>query len=910
MSGTFTFDTGTDGWVVGQMDSGVSGDWDGSHLRTHFTKSANVTVAGGWIYTPTGWIAETGDYLHADVWLDQNYCTGANLNVGFEDSSPPLSLYAEINGHYAGNPVHMELAIPAEYSGKHISYLAVSTHSGSGCGGGGNYTYVDNVQYWFHTPPSVPRCTLPDWDAEFDASGWDYGCSGYDCEGKSWGNDGAFNFQFGVGWAGDTAFASHPITSTTPDRADYGVYTFTVWFSNTLYYPPDSWQSQGVEIGVGDILTLVPIHYQTGGGSAVYTFSVTVDHPVSPTARIVFSQNSGASPEVISIDTLCYESSLSPISSRYCSTVPNPDFADAGQWALSGDAFLHIGLLSLASGQASQDLASLPGDASYTAEISATSETAAPLVVSLASATRTVIISGPGVYSATFSSLGSVTGTVPFTLTGTGASLSVDFVCLRAAYATSECIAPINGTFDDSSAWSFYHGASWNAGDRNALLPIQSEGAISQAVTLPVLPDVQGGNYWILSFDARSKYGDGAAYVSLDGPDFIDSFTFTLGTALQTYQVDASAYQESTWGLYFANLNLAGVVTSASDVFVDNVCLHWSPDAPRPPPTPTGPPQVRPVPTITLTIDVTCSQVSQWLTDNLGINFTALEQEQPPTDMGIIGSWVWWLATRLWLYVAKPIICFLLFLWNLLAGILQTIVNFVIENVINPILENVANPALLWLWGIYALLMAFLTDPWGTLTNLIRTIWDDYIWPTIEPVVARLQAVWNDVIWLILRPFLQPLIDTILALWNWVQNTLWPFLQNLWNNPLGTIDQLISDMLQTLIDWLFSILQPVFDVLRFLLWLVARFGLIILAIVWPLWWAWDFIRTLIPGLISGIGNSSQVTPLQLGDLQVGFDFVNSVVSSTPLGILVLVVNGILWFVLIRWSIAQFSSLNT
>ena len=105
-------------------------------------------------------------------------------------------------------------------------------------------------------------------------------------------------------------------------------------------------------------------------------------------------------------------------------------------------------------------------------------------------------------------------------------------------------------------------------------------------------------------------------------------------------------------------------------------------------------------------------------------------------------------------------------------------------------------------------------------------------------------------------------------------------------------------------------LRPIWDVFQWMLWLVGRFVGIIALILWPLWWAWDFARTLIPGLIDAITNAAQIAPLELGDFAVGYDFINGIVASTPLGAFILIVNGVLWFVFIRWAIGQFSNLNT
>ena len=118
----------------------------------------------------------------------------------------------------------------------------------------------------------------------------------------------------------------------------------------------------------------------------------------------------------------------------------------------------------------------------------------------------------------------------------------------------------------------------------------------------------------------------------------------------------------------------------------------------------------------------------------------------------------------------------------------------------------------------------------------------------------------------------------------------------------------VDELTVTLMNWPITIL--LFDLLMFTAWLPARFLELLLKILSPIFWAWDFVRTLVPALFDDISNPDAVSPLELGELEDGFNFVRNVLDNTPLSFFVNIANAILWFVFIVWSIKQFSHSNT
>lgn len=154
-------------------------------------------------------------------------------------------------------------------------------------------------------------------------------------------------------------------------------------------------------------------------------------------------------------------------------------------------------------------------------------------------------------------------------------------------------------------------------------------------------------------------------------------------------------------------------------------------------------------------------------------------------------------------------------------------------------------------------------------------------------------------------------------IWEWIQYgiceiVLW--LKRIWfklgrwaSGVVVDIGGLLADLTVTVMNWPITVF--LFDILLFVAWLPSRFLSLLMKILSPIHWAWDFSRTIIPSVFDSIANPTAVDPLELGDLQGGFDFINGIIDDTPLVVLFPLVNAILWFVFIVWAIRQFSTSN-
>jgi hypothetical protein len=119
----------------------------------------------------------------------------------------------------------------------------------------------------------------------------------------------------------------------------------------------------------------------------------------------------------------------------------------------------------------------------------------------------------------------------------------------------------------------------------------------------------------------------------------------------------------------------------------------------------------------------------------------------------------------------------------------------------------------------------------------------------------------------------------------------------------------LSILVQSLFNLLMTLLQPLIDLIYFLMWLIVKIVELIGYLLWPLWWAFNFLITLIGGLSTSMSTAAPVAPLELGEMQTGFTFVQTVLASTPFAVLIYLVNAVLWWQFIVWAIAQFSHLT-
>jgi len=163
-----------------------------------------------------------------------------------------------------------------------------------------------------------------------------------------------------------------------------------------------------------------------------------------------------------------------------------------------------------------------------------------------------------------------------------------------------------------------------------------------------------------------------------------------------------------------------------------------------------------------------------------------------------------------------------------------------------------------------------------------------------EDVAAILRLIWEWVVFL------------------WCEVTLW--LSRIWFQLKSWVRETAIDLGEWLTELSIEVANwPVVvfitDLILFIVWLLARFGLLLAGILAPVLWAIEFAFTMIPALINQIADPSPVAALELGELEQGFLFVQSIFNDTPLAALFVLFNAMMWVVFIVWSIRQFSTSN-
>jgi len=279
-------------------------------------------------------------------------------------------------------------------------------------------------------------------------------------------------------------------------------------------------------------------------------------------------------------------------------------------------------------------------------------------------------------------------------------------------------------------------------------------------------------------------------------------------------------------------------------VFLDNVCLFVSPD-----------PITAPVKVGGVTaqfIDAPrCSQVSAWLSATVGIDFPALEILATTTpSIWDPEDWVPWLASKLYVNILKPAICFVV-------GIIIPAVNKIVAAFLN-----------IW-FGFLSLIRLFITRVFDAVRNLVASLATWLLW-LASPFLAiwrLLVGLWESLggVWELLGSVWDWLIDwigqalawLISSLKSWFTNLL-NFLITAWNVLLPSIGKVLSTIMgwlaglwnNIIAPWLgsFGWVRALFD---FLLGLLSAAGLLILsigALVWDMFsMVWDF-STALAGL--------------------------------------------------------------
>lgn len=184
-----------------------------------------------------------------------------------------------------------------------------------------------------------------------------------------------------------------------------------------------------------------------------------------------------------------------------------------------------------------------------------------------------------------------------------------------------------------------------------------------------------------------------------------------------------------------------------------------------------------------------------------------------------------------------------------------------------------------------------------------------------DPVcIQPLSLDWGNLTW--------DIIDTVSKIlkfiWEWIQ-FFWcevvAWLARIWFR----LGRFVGGMVMDMGDWLndlrvevtnWPVVVMMFDLLLFAAWLPSRLLSLVIKIMSPFVWAWQFSSTLVVSIFEHLANPSSVQPLELGQFESGFSFIQGVFSNSPLSALILIVNAILWFIFVVWAIKQFSESNT
>lgn len=546
-------------------------------------------------------------------------------------------------------------------------------------------------------------------------------------------------------------------------------------------------------------------------------------------------------------------------SGEFCALVDNADFEEGGTvWDLYNSASISNSLLSLAGVDYAEQAVDIDTETDYTVALTATGTTTDTDILQIEIVgigdliTRTFELTATAApYSATFT-----TGISPTTptlrLLMASGSGDIDFICLTANMFSGEygeCLTNIiaGGEFEDAAAaanWIFVNGAAHNEVAQNAWLPYIMSGTIQNLGTSAIgkgslegtPPELATGEYLILQFDARSLIGDGvivAGYVNNALTNTVNvTYTFSASTDYQTYQTDFSLFAGDTSDIQIGFYNGSYVVTETAGLFLDNVCLFVS-RSPITNPTDTGG---------YLNINLpNCATVSSWLSDTIGIDFESLETMEDPSIWDP-EDWVPWLASRLWVYAIKPLICFLLILVNLFG---LAFLNWLWWVVRQPDL------ILAWVGGLIGYFVADLAgwlawfiSPLASLFSFLFAILGDwqimltYIDAILSWLLDLLAAIFLWVLGYWLDQFIG-VINLLLAAWNLLVPGLGAVIGALVDVGIGIWNNL-------LVPWL----EDMGAVGQFILFLVSQIGVLGDLIGFFFDTIWYFV-TMIWGFITG-----------------------------------------------------------
>lgn len=461
---------------------------------------------------------------------------------------------------------------------------------------------------------------------------------------------------------------------------------------------------------------------------------------------------------------------------------------------------------------------------------------------------------------------------------------ALDYVCFESEIEDSTvCIQPpYNGSFNSAADWTWADGiASWSSSEGAAYIEAAEDSDPHLSQGFEVFPIESG--YWVLSFDAKSDYAGG--WLSIDSATIQGFGSGTsngiveLGTSWQRYDFDVtppSPSESADVTINFSNmLTTTGFsggeyveVTSESAVLVDNVCLHWSDEVSDWPP-PEGPPQLRPieppsythVTTFTLGTEcVTCSEVvpdgtciEGWTIPGFSgsIGYTWPGTASDWYDLGAWLRWVWGVIHD---ELLIPLLCFLIAAFTKLFEVFTSVINYFIDiwtgwtvaffEALNYVIAVFLNPFIEYLYAIWRLFLDFVRDPWGT---FIGVIWPN-VWGAVKDfftfIFGPLLSLWDDVVWPLIQPYMELLID----IYNW--------LTGYSENPID------------------GVLQPLWDIIYAIEYLFGKVVYVVVAFTQPFIWFWGWLSVVF----SGMSSEQSVYPTMPVDMTAFFDAVSMFMS--------------------------------
>ena len=515
-----------------------------------------------------------------------------------------------------------------------------------------------------------------------------------------------------------------------------------------------------------------------------------------------------------------------------CDTVQNHDFEDTSAWNLYFSATITNSELTLpASGIAAQAISGLESNTTYNVNLAVSQSVtnATVITTTLGTSPDSVTITSAGTYTTTVNT-GAVSGPQNFSITNGGPdTVLLDWVCLTkpTGATTGQCIAPINGTFENNTTgWDLYRGAAHNSASQALYLPFTGAGETESGAATSQdsyqLPTASGGEYLIYQYTARALQDTGLTMIGAWTPDQASEYYSYVEVYPQdyTYQFDISSLAGQTVELGVNNPGfdpLTGI-TKEGDVIIDNICVLLSTTPPQLP-SPTNPNQYTPV---TLGDWYSCSDVDSLVWSYIGVD---LRYHRANYDSGASAwdpaGWVPWLISAMWV-MASTIVCFLLMMVQTIINLIEYLINNIL-NIFDWLYSNWQQlPALATAWLLAGLdsFANFAQVAWQSAKNLAEwfgnSMWE--LIYSIPEIVTNMGTVadWTGAAIIWLWEAIVVFGDWLIANgWNlliWLYNNMGSLLQLLFLSlagPFGTLIYiiiLIWNNLAIFIDWLAGVM--------------------------------------------------------------------------------------------------------